>query len=153
MSGFAMNNASCLGELEKTVAAPTVGEPEKEMSRQEIAKIDRADADQKVLPKQVAGRAQEKRFFADVGNHGGEEFISYMNIGEALRTGGGEEWEKWDESMTKTLHDALNTDGSRAGQHCVTGRTFCAASAPMVLMTDRAPSPVIVRNEAPKPCG
>ena len=69
-----MNNASRLDELEKTVAAPTVGEPEKEVARQEIAKIDRADADQKVLPKQVAGRAQEKRFVAGVGNHGGDVF-------------------------------------------------------------------------------
>jgi|GEM_PF-6262336 len=57
MTGFAMNNVSRRGELEKTVAAPTVGEPEKEVARQEIAKIDLADADQKVLLKQVAGRA------------------------------------------------------------------------------------------------
>ncbi len=151
MSGFAMNNASRRDELEKLVAAPAVGEPEKEVARQEIAKIDQADADQKVLLKQVAGRAQEKRFVGGFGNHGGEEFISYMNIGEALRTGGGEEWKKWDESMTKTLHDAQNADGSWAGQHCITGRTFCTASALMVLMTDRAPSPVMVKNEVPKP--
>jgi len=76
-----------------------------------------------------------------------------MNIGEALRTGGGEEWKKWDESMTKTLHDAQNADGSWAGQHCITGRTFGTASALMVLMTDRAPAPVMAKNEAPKPCG
>ena len=109
------------------MAAPTVGEPEKEVAKQEIAKIDPADADQKVPLKQVAGRAQEKRFVGGFGNHGGEEFISYMNISEALRTGGGEEWEKWDESMTKTLHDAQNADGLWVGQHCITGRNFCTA--------------------------
>ena len=52
--------------------------------------------------------------------------------------------------MTKTLHGAQNADGSWAGQHCITGRTFCTASALMVLMTDRAPAPVVARNEAEK---
>jgi len=151
MTDFKKNNDARRDELEKKVAAPTVAEPEKAVAREEIEKIDQADADQKVLLKQVAGRAKEARFVGGFGNHGGEEFISYMNIGEALRTGGGEEWKKWDESMTKTLHGAQNADGSWAGQHCITGRTFCTASALMVLMTDRAPAPVVAKNEAPKP--
>lgn len=151
MTDFSKTNALRRDELEKTVAAPTVTEPEKEVAKKELEKIDQADADQKVLLKQVAGRAQEGGFVAGFGNHGGEEFISYMNIGEALRAGGGEEWKKWDESMTKTLHTAQNADGSWAGQHCITGRTFCTASALMVLMTDRAATkPVMAKNEAPK---
>ena len=137
-------------ELEKTVAATAVAEPAKEVARLEIAKIDQADADQQVLLKQVAGRAREKKFVGGFGNHGGEEFISYMNIGEALRATGGEEWKKWDDSMTRTLHAAQNADGSWAGQHCITGRTFCTASALMVLMTDRAPITVLVKNQAPE---
>jgi hypothetical protein len=151
MTDFAKNNVTRRDELERKVAAPTVAEPEKAVAREEIAKIDQADADQKVLLKQVAVRTKEVRFVGGFGNHGGEEFISYMNIGEALRTGGGEEWKKWDESMTKTLHGAQNADGSWAGQHCITGRTFCTASALMVLMTDRAPAHVVAKNEAPKP--
>lgn len=151
MTDFAKTNTLRRDELEKTVAAPTVAEPEKEAAKKELEKIDQADADQKVLLKQVAGKAQEQGFVAGFGNHGGEEFISYMNIGEALRAGGGEEWKKWDESMTKTLHGAQNADGSWAGQHCITGRTFCTASALMVLMTDRAATkPVMAKNEAPK---
>ncbi len=151
MTDFAKTNTLRRDELEKTVSAPTVTEPEKEAAKKELQKIDQADADQKVLLKQVAGRAQEGGFVAGFGNHGGEEFISYMNIGEALRAGGGEEWKKWDESMTKTLHGAQNADGSWAGQHCITGRTFCTASALMVLMTDRAATkPVMAKNEAPK---
>jgi hypothetical protein len=96
-------------------------------------------------------RQEGQGFVGGFGNHGGEEFISYMNIGEALRAAGGEEWTKWDTSMTKTLHDAQNADGSWAGQHCITGRTFCTASALMVLMTDRAPVPVVAKNETVKP--
>ena len=32
-------------------------------------------------------------------------------------------------------------DGSWAGNHCITGRTFCTATALLVLMGDRAPRP------------
>jgi len=152
MTGFAQNNATRRTDLEKTVAAPTASEPEKEKAKDELKKIDEADADQQVLLRQVAARAGEKGFVGGFGNNGGEEFISYMNIGEALRAGGGDEWKKWDESMTKTIHGAQNEDGSWTGQHCITGRTFCTASALMVLMTDRAPVvPVVAKNEAPKP--
>ena len=34
-----------------------------------------------------------------------------------------------------------NADGSWAGNHCITGRTFCTATALLVLMGDRAPRP------------
>lgn len=151
MTGFSVNNAGRRDGLEKKVADPTASKPEIEKAKEELAKIDEADADQKVLLKQVAARANEQGFVAGFGNKGGEEFISYMSIGEALRVEGGEEWKKWDESMTKTIHGAQNEDGSWTGQHCITGRTFCTASALMVLMTDRAPAPTMAKNEALKP--
>ena len=150
MTSFYQNNAGRRVELEKTVQAPASTPEQKQQAQDEISKIERADADQKVLLQQVAGRAAEKGFVSGFGNNGGEEFISYMNIGEALRNKGGDEWSKWDDSMTKTLHGAQNADGSWAGHHCITGRTFCTASALMVLMTDRAPAPVVVKNEAEK---
>ena len=150
MSSFSLNNASRRVELEKTAQAPASTPEQKQEAQKEIASIDEADKDQKILLQQVAGKAAEKGFVAGFGNNGGEEFISYMNIGEALRNKGGEEWTKWDESMTKTIHADQNADGSWAGQHCITGRTFCTASALMVLMTDRAPAAVVVKNEAEK---
>ncbi len=150
MTNFAMNNTTRRSDFDKVVASPTASPEQKEEASKEIAKIDQATADQQVLLKQVAGKAQEQAFVGGFGNHGGEEFISYMNIGEALRSKGGEEWTKWDESMTKTLHGAQNADGSWAGQHCITGRTFCTASALMVLMTDRAAVTVVAQNEAEK---
>ncbi|MCW1920945.1 hypothetical protein OKA05_00165 [Luteolibacter arcticus] len=148
MTSFYQNNTGRRVELEKTAQAPASTPEQKEQAKDEISKIDKADADQKVLLKQVAERAGEKGFVAGFGNNGGEEFISYMNIGEALRSKGGDEWTKWDKSMTTTLQGAQNADGSWAGLHCITGRTFCTASALMVLMTDRAPAPVVVKNEA-----
>lgn len=143
MTDFQRNNSVRRAALEGVATAPTAPPEAQAEAAAEIAKIDEADADQQILLKQVVGRVAEDKFVAGFGNHGGEEFISYMNIGEALRLQGGEEWTRWDESMTKTLHEAQNADGSWTGRHCITGRTFCTASALMVLMTDRAPGPVL----------
>ncbi|BCX47099.1 hypothetical protein HAHE_10070 [Haloferula helveola] len=142
MTGYAWTNDKRRQELNTVVNSPTASDNEKEQASDELKKIDRSDADQQVLLKQVAAKAGEQKFVNGFGNNGGEEFISYMNIGEALRSEGGEAWTNWDAKMTKTLNDAQNADGSWSGQHCITGRTFCTASALMVLMTDRAPVPV-----------
>jgi len=142
MTRYASTNGQRRGQLEETVQAPASTPEQKQQAQQEIAKIDQSDADQKVLLQQVAGKAKEAKFVSGFGNNGGEEFISYMNIGEAMRNKGGSDWKTWDESSTKTINGAQNEDGSWAGQHCITGRTFCTASALMVLMTDRAPAPV-----------
>lgn len=155
MSRFGDNNAMRRGGLEEKAASPTASPKEKEEAVKEIAKIDQADADQKVLLKQVAGKVGDQKFVKGFGNNGGEEFISFMNIGEALRANGGDEWKKWDETTTKTLNEAQNADGSWAGHHCITGRTFCTASALMVLMTDRIPVPTVAKatdkEKAPAP--
>ncbi len=74
------------------------------------------------------------------GSNGGEEFLSHLNIGEALVLEGGEDWAKWDKSMTENMNRIQNKDGSWTGHHCITGRTFCTSAALLVLMVDRAPS-------------
>ncbi len=79
---------------------------------------------------------------AGFGSNGGEEFLSYMNIGESLVVKGGQPWHKWDTSMTANMNRIQNDDGSWTGHHCITGRTFCTAAALMVLMVDRTPVPV-----------
>jgi hypothetical protein len=82
------------------------------------------------------------KFLAGFGSNGGEEFLSYMNIGESLVVQGGQPWEKWDRQITDNLNHVQNEDGSWSGDHCITGRTFCTSSALLVLMVDRAPVPV-----------
>jgi hypothetical protein len=84
----------------------------------------------------------DQKFIAGFGNNGGEEFLSYMNIGEMLVSKGGSEWTKWDESMTANLNQIQNQDGSWSGHHCITGRTFCTSTALLTLMSDRATIPV-----------
>src|SRR5262249_9218400 len=88
------------------------------------------------------------------GNNGGEEFLSFMNISEALAATGGTEWKNWDRAMNTLVGKAQNGDGSWAGHHCITGRTFCTAAALLTLMADRTPLPGVLithRTETPKP--
>jgi hypothetical protein len=84
---------------------------------------------------------RDASFVQGFGSNGGEEFLSYLNISETLRAKGGQEWEDWDRKMTENLERVQNQDGSWSGHHCITGRTFCTATALLVLVADRAPRP------------
>lgn len=139
MTRFRQNNDGRRTELNATLVSPEATAEEKEAGKKELAEIKQADADQAVLLEQVAGKVKEKAFVAGFGNNGGEEFISFMNIGEALHAKGGNDWIDWEKQMNATVAKAQNEDGSWAGQHCITGRTFCTATALMVIMSDRAP--------------
>ncbi len=90
----------------------------------------------------VVERLDDKAFVSGFGSNGGEEFLSYMNIGESLVVEGGEAWQKWDREISANLARIQNEDGSWTGHHCITGRSFCTAAALLVLMTDRAPVPL-----------
>jgi hypothetical protein len=92
--------------------------------------------------KALVGRLEDPGFIRGFGNNGGEEFLSYMLVSEALVAKGGAEWKKWDDAITKLIDGVQNQDGSWSGQHCITGRTFCTAAALLVLMADRTPVPV-----------
>ena len=89
----------------------------------------------------INGRLDDAGFVAGFGSNGGEEFLSYMNIGETLASKGGQEWEKFDKSMTENLNKIQNDDGSWSGHHCITGKSFCTSAALLVLMVDRSPQP------------
>ncbi|HEV2949820.1 MAG TPA: prenyltransferase/squalene oxidase repeat-containing protein [Gemmataceae bacterium] len=93
----------------------------------------------------LVNKLDDKQFIAGFGSNGGEEFLSYMNISETLLAKGGEEWQKWDKQVTENLERIQNKDGSWAGHHCITGRTFCSAGALLVLMADRAPVPLAAK--------
>jgi hypothetical protein len=92
--------------------------------------------------KALVARMQDPDFIRGFGSNGGEEFLSYMLMSEALAAKGGAEWKKWDDAITQLVDGVQNQDGSWTGHHCITGRTFCTAAALLVLMADRAPVPV-----------
>lgn len=117
-------------------------EPERQKAK---ATLDRFDENERTLQSAqdaIVKKLDDKQFIAGFGSNGGEEFLSYMNIGESLVVKGGNEWEKWDKEITANLNRIQNNDGSWTGHHCITGRTFCTSAALLVLMTDRAPVPV-----------
>jgi hypothetical protein len=151
MTRFRENNEERRAEIQKIIASPTAAPAEKEAGQKQLDEIKRADADQTVLLSQVSEQVKNKGFVAGFGNNGGEEFISFINIGEALHAKGGNDWIEWEKQMGETIAKAQNEDGSWTGQHCITGRTFCTASALMVLMSDRAPiqaaAPVTAKSE------
>ena len=89
---------------------------------------------------------KDDRFVSGFGSNGGEEFLSFLNISEALIIKGGKDWTDWDAKMTTGLEKAQDKDGSWAGQHCITGKTFCTAAALLVLMADRTQFPVDALN-------
>ncbi|HEV8290789.1 MAG TPA: hypothetical protein VGP94_02645, partial [Tepidisphaeraceae bacterium] len=84
------------------------------------------------------------------GSNGGEEFLSYLNIGESLFHKGGSDWEKWDKSMSNNVNNIQNADGSWSGHHCITGRTFCTAAALNVLTIDRSPIQAVAKADLKK---
>ena len=94
----------------------------------------------------LLGRLDDAQFVAGFGSNGGEEFLSYMNISESLVVKGGPAWKRWDDAMTSNLDRIQNGDGSWSGHHCITGRTFCTATALLVLLADRTPVPVSSRQ-------
>ena len=90
----------------------------------------------------MIARLDDKQFIAGFGSNGGEEFLSYMNIGESLVVKGDKTWKTWDKSISENLSRVQNNDGSWSGHHCITGRTFCTSAALLVLMVDRSPLPI-----------
>jgi hypothetical protein len=126
-------------------------EPERKMALAGLAKIEDLEKVQDASRTAVVAKLDDKQFVSGFGSNGGEEFLSYMNIAETLVVKGGDEWKKWDGSMTENLQRVQNGDGSWSGHHCITGRTFCTSTALLVLMADRTPVPVKAKAEPVKP--
>jgi hypothetical protein len=133
---------------EKQVRQTASAGPTPMIRQSALTKLDKIKDTQKSnlqATKVVAKNLSNKRFVAGFGNNGGEEFLSYLNISEALAVRSGSDWTAWDKNMQRNLSHVQNKDGSWSGHHCITGQTFCTASALLVLMADRSPVPVAVK--------
>jgi hypothetical protein len=122
--------------------APKEARDKAQATLDRVAKVEEA---RKAAVKAVVSEMADPRFIQGFGSNGGEEFLSYLNIGETLVQKGGEEWSKWDKSMTNNLNLIQNGDGSWSGDHCITGRTFCTSAALLVLLTDRTPNAIAAK--------
>jgi hypothetical protein len=125
---------------QKIAEAKSEAERNRYQARLDAGQKTRAAAED--AEKALIKRTEDPAFIRGFGNNGGEEFLSYMLMSEALVVKGGAEWKKWDGAITALVNGVQNQDGSWTGHHCITGRTFCTAAALLVLMADRAPVPV-----------
>ena len=103
-----------------------------ENARQEQAEAQDAE---RAATQAVTGDS-DGRLFAGFGSAGGEEMLSYMMISDTMADEGGETWTAWNGKVGGYLVGTQNGDGSWAGHHCITSRTFVTAAAMMTLGAD-----------------
>ena len=132
----AFTNRTLLSELEEKLAT-TDSEEERSAVESKLKKIAKCEADLKAAQQAVATRLEDPTFVAGFGNNGGEEFLSYVSIGESLRDTGGPEWENWNTKMSSNMCNTQADDGCWKGQHCITGGTFCTSTGLLVLLMDK----------------
>jgi Squalene-hopene cyclase C-terminal domain len=109
-------------------------------SAQALEQLSRTEADRKKNAKVIQGiqgQLADTRFVDGFGSIGGEEFFSYLNIGDGLKRAGGDQWTKWHSQMTKKILSLQNSDGTWAGHHCITGRVAVTSAAILNLAVDR----------------
>lgn len=133
----AKSNVKRKGEAESILASPSAPAPARQQAEQELKQIAADEQAAQVAARAVSGKLSDERYVAGFGNNGGEEFLSYLNLTESMHERGGKEWTDWCAKMTRTLCGAQNQDGSWAGHHCITGRTFCTAGALLTLLVER----------------
>jgi len=123
------------------VAAASAGVPLYKRA-QELEQLSRTKEDRDKNASQIqAIKAQlsDTRVINGFGSIGGEEFFSYLNIGDSLHRTGGPEWEKWNAGMKAKILKLQNEDGTWAGHHCITGRVAVTSAAILLLLGDREP--------------
>ncbi len=109
---------------------------------QELEQLSRTPADRAKNARQITAiksQLDDPRFINGFGSIGGEEFFSYLNIGDGLHRAGGPEWTKWNAEMTAKVLKLQNEDGTWAGHHCITGRVAVTGAAVLMLLADREP--------------
>jgi Prenyltransferase and squalene oxidase repeat len=130
--------------LRKVAADRTASKADQDLATAKLKNIEEAEAAQEASLAGSYAYIKDDAFRQGFGSNGGEEFLSYLNISEALGAKGGKEWEDWDRHVTENLERIQNSDGSWSGHHCITGRTFCTAAALLVLLGDRVLRPDVV---------
>jgi hypothetical protein len=143
-----LTNVETRKSAEATLNDPATPAADKSEARAKLERIQVEDQAAQAATRAVAGKLGDDRFVAGFGNNGGEEFLSFLTIGEALCAKGGKDWEDWKKKASLTIRTAQNADGGWSGQHCITGRTFCTGTALLVLNVGRQPGAGVAKAEA-----
>jgi len=132
----------------KIIADPKATAADKKAAELKVKEAEELTKDAVKAQTEVAGRIRDRAFVGGFGSNGGEEFLSFLNISEMLVIKANKEWKDWDGQMQEGLNKAQDKDGSWAGHHCITGKTFCTSTALLVLLADRTQFPVDVIKAA-----
>ena len=141
-------------KAKEVIADPKAPQAKKAEAQQTLEQAEKLNTDNNIFQLGLARDAKDGRFVAGFGSNGGEEFLSFLNLSETMLVRGGKDWDDWDAKMQESLPKAQDKNGSWSGHHCITGQTFCTASALLVLLADRTKFPEDVlaaaREEAKK---
>jgi len=110
-------------------------------SAQALEQLSRTDKDRKKNAREIDrinAQLADTRFVEGFGSIGGEEFFSYLNIGDSLKRTRGDPWTKWHSQITQKILNLQNSDGTWAGHHCITGRVAVTSAAILNLSSARA---------------
>lgn len=140
-------------KAKKVIADATADAKAKEAAKETVRRFEEAEKQNAAAQAVLAAEVKSDRFVAGFGSNGGEEFLSFMNIGETLVMKGGKDWQDWDAKMQQVVPRAQDKDGGWSGHHCITGKTFCTAGALLVLLTDRTPAPAVPGGGLRPPSG
>ena len=80
--------------------------------------------------------ANDDALLRGFGSNGGEEYLSYLQMSEALVIEGGDEWLQWKEKMHRKLEKIQSPDGSWTGHHCITSPVFSTSAVVQTLTAD-----------------
>jgi hypothetical protein len=135
---------------EEMLARTDVSPGERQKAEATLRDLAEAEKARDAAARAVAKELDRPEFIAGFGSNGGEEFLSFLNISEALRAQGGDAWLRWRTTVADLVTRAQDKDGSWAGHHCIVGKTFCTSAALLVLLVDRAPAGTSEKEKNPR---
>lgn len=83
-----------------------------------------------------------KSYFPRFNQFGGEQYLAFHYINEAMLQEEGEYWRQWFPVVRDKLIDVQNADGSWLGHSCIVSRTFCTACSLLVLTSPNRYLPI-----------
>ena len=123
-----------VGAVSESVAVSSAAGVALYQDAQALEQLSRTPQSRRENSKEIAAigrKLSDSKFVDGYGSIGGEEFFSYLNIGDGLKRSGGKEWQEWHSKITQKILKLQNQDGTWAGHHCITGR--CAVTSAAIL--------------------
>ena len=138
----AVNTHRALGVASKSVLrSANALDLERKEAKLQLEELDEWEKALRDALKVMVKKVKDNKFVQGFGSDGGEEFLSFWLIGEALKLNELKEFGEWDKMLADRLSKSQNANGSFSGKHCITGETFCASTALLTMMADRASRP------------